>query len=64
MFIKELFITLLEGSLLIILSLIGHYYFDDNCRKKEAKKRSENIKRTAKMNNFIIKDTNDMKKIL
>ncbi len=60
MFMKELAVILIQGGLLIILALAGYFFFNDNKKKTKC----NHIKKTSKMYNFIIEDSENIKKVL
>lgn len=62
MFMKELAVILIQGGLLLILALTGYFFFNDKQTKKKTK--CNHIKKTSKMYNFIIEDSENIKKVL
>ena len=64
MFIKEFLGILLEGGLLVLLAAAGYCLFEKNNEDESYEEKCINVKRTTKMNNFIIEDPDKIKKIL
>ena len=64
MFMKELAVILIQWGLLLILALIGYFLFNDNSKKRRNDKKCNHIKKTSKVYNFIIEDTENIKKVL
>ena len=60
MFIKELAVILIQGGLLLALALIGYFCFNDNKKKTKC----NHVKKTSKMYNFIIEESENIKKVL